>query len=412
MRNPITQFRSMYKAMFGKNPEPMQADNSTRLEMVNDWQNVFVRRKSYEDDIVAKACIATIARHTGKLSAHLVNVSTGRKVDASGDIDTLREILQLQPNPYHTIYDLQYRMAADAVSTGNAYASIKRAADGIPLEIWPLDCANVEPREVDGAVYLRFTFKNGKRVTLPYTDVLHIRHNFTSGDFIAHDESNLEQQLALLNTLEQSFENSAVNSGRIRGVVKINGTIGSDLWHKKADLITAQLKSGAKDGIVATDQTLSFDPINTQPQAADHTQLDYVRDNIYRFYGCSAAIVSGEYTEPQWTAFYESTIEPLAIQFAQEFTRKLLTPAQRAQGYRIVFDTDRLAYATLKDKAEFLKNAAPTGALTVNDIAEIIGMSPPLSDDVRIQSLNYVDASIANQYQLHKQTTGGENDDG
>lgn len=401
MKNPAKQIRSMYQAMFNKSPEKPQADNTVSLKMVNDWQNVFTRRKSYENDIVAKSCISTISRHVGKLKARLVNVSSGRKVEAGDDIRTLREILELQPNAYHTIYDLLYRLASDAVSTGNAYASIKRNGAGDAIEIWPLDCQSVEPREVDNEVYLRFTFKTGKRVTLPYSDVIHIRWNFTQGDLISHDSSNLEQQLALLNTLEQSFENSAVNSGRIRGLVKINGTIGTDQWQKKADLVASQLHT-SKDGMIATDATISFTPIETQPQAADHTQLDYIRDNIYRAYGCSASIVSGDYNEQQWTAFFESTIEPLAISMSQEFTRKLLTPQQRLDGYRIVFDTDRLAYATLKDKSEFLKNAAPTGALTVNDIAEIIGMTPPLDDDVRIQSLNYVDASIANKYQLQK----------
>ena len=400
----------MYKSMFGKEPEPVRADNSTRLQMVNDWQNVFITRKSYEDDIVAKACISTIARHVGKLKGRLVNVSNGRK-NAANDHDSLREVLEYQPNPYHTTYDLLYRLASNAVSTGNAYASIKRGPDGQLLELWPIDCRNVEPREVNGVPYFRFTFDTGKRVSLPYSDVIHIRWNFTQGDLIARDTSNLEQQLRLLNTLEQSFENSAVNSGRIRGLVKINGTIGSEQWAKRADQIAQQLQN--KNGMIATDATISFQPIDTQPTPADHTQLDYIRDNIYRAYGCSNAIVSGNYSEQEWTAFFESTIEPIAIAFAQEFTRKILSPKERAQGYRIVFDTDRLAYATLKDKAEFLKNAAPTGALTVNDICELIGMTPPLAEDKRIQSLNYVDASIAIRYQLGGNTSeakGGESD--
>lgn len=40
-------------------------------------------------------------------------------------------------------------------------------------------------------------------------------------------------------------------------------------------------------------------------------------------------------------------------------------------------------------------------------------MTPPLAEDKRIQSLNYVDASIANRYQLGDNTSkakGGESD--
>jgi hypothetical protein len=44
--------------------------------------------------------------------------------------------------------------------------------------------------------------------------------------------------------------------------------------------------------------------------------------------------------------------------------------------------------------------ATKTGMLTLNQINEMFGVSPYAGGDVRLRSLNYIDASIANQYQL------------
>jgi len=36
-----------------------------------------------------------------------------------------------------------------------------------------------------------------------------------------------------------------------------------------------------------------------------------LRDAVFRYFGVNENIIMGNYTEDEWNAFYESTIEPL-----------------------------------------------------------------------------------------------------
>jgi hypothetical protein len=66
-----------------------------------------------------------------------------------------------------------------------------------------------------------------------------------------------------------------------------------------------------------------------------------------------------------------------------------------------VFEANRLQYASNKTKVEILKTAAPIGLMTLNEMREIFNMAPIEGGDKRVQSLNFVDADKANQYQLN-----------
>ena len=149
----------------------------------------------------------------------------------------------------------------------------------------------------------------------------------------------------MLDVLQQSFRNKAVNSGKVKGVAKITGQAGSDTWKQKAREITNNLKDISQGGIVATDSTMDFIPVDAQPEAADTAQLDYIRDNIYNYFGISKNIVNGKYSETEWQSFYENTIEPIAITLSQEFTRKIFTAQQVCDGYAIHFSGNRLMYS-------------------------------------------------------------------
>ena len=314
-------------------------------------------------------------------------------------------MLTLEPNPYMTTYDLQYKTAAGVMKNQNAYIKIVRDGAGSVRELWPLDFQTVEAMEKDNDVFLKFVFKKGKTAIIPYADIIHIRSKFQDGEFIAHTDDNLNDNLALINTLQQSFKNAAINSGRIRGVVQITGQAGNAKWEEKAKAINESIHNSETGGIVATDSSVTFTPCNTNPVAADHSQLDYIRENIYRYYGTSDKIISNTYSEPEWQAFYESTIEPIAIRLSQEMTRKLLSPTEKKSGYAVVFDANRLAYADTKTKVELIRQLRPLGILTVNQSLEIMNLPPVADGDTRIQTLNAVNTDIVDDYQMK----GGEN---
>ena len=311
-----------------------------------------------------------------------------------------------------TAYDFLYRMAFNALTQGNAYAFIERDGGGNPTAFWILESQTVEAREVDNVPYLLFRFSTGRSKVVPYSDVIHLKYNFTSGELIAKSNDNLQRNLSLLNTLEESFANSAINSGKLRGVAKIAGQIGQENWIKKSRALNQQMLDGQSGGIISTDNTIDFQPFLGNPNPADHNQVDFVRQNIYSYYGISEAIVSGSYTEEQYNAFYENTIEPFAVNMAQEFTRKLFTRAQQIAGNEISVDAGRLNYASTATRVELIRQLRPLGILTTNQALAIMNLPPvPGGDDDRVRTLNVVSTDIADTYQQSRagtQQKGGE----
>jgi hypothetical protein len=92
-----------------------------------------------------------------------------------------------------------------------------------------------------------------------------------------------------------------------------------------------------------------------------------------------------------------------------EFTNKIFTYGERIHGNKIVFEANRLQYASNSSKiaiAEKLNNY-----FMIDEIREIFNMAPlPNGEGQKVmQDLNHIDNSIANEYQVGaKAEKGGE----
>lgn len=391
------EFRSMFKSIFGQQQEPQ----TVRLELLNDYQNVFFTRNDYSNDILLKTCFATLAKHIAKLEPTITKFENGKRTP-NKEFQVLQSCLTLTPNPYITSYDFYYRLAYNLIQNQNAFVKINRDKFGNVISLWNLDYLSIEPRELDNEIYLKFTFRNGNKETIPYSDIIHIRHSFGDGDFISHTDSNISDNLATLDILQTSFKNKAMNSGKIKGIARITGNSAAPVWKEKARELNQNLQDSSQGGIVTTDSTIEFQAINAEPEAADTAQLDYIRDNIYNYFGISKNIVNGKYSESEWQSFYENTIEPISISLSQEFTRKIFTQQKLNEGYAIHFSGNRLMYSEMKTKINLIRELRPLGLLTTNQCLELLNLPPIENGDDRVQTLNVANTNIVNDYQLGK----------
>ena len=116
--------------------------------------------------------------------------------------------------------------------------------------------------------------------------------------------------------------------------------------------------------------------------------------------GVSERIVNSSYTEDEWAAFYESTIEPIALQLSLEFTRKIFNEREQSFGNQILFESGRLQFSSNATKINLISQLIPYGLLTINQALEILNLPQVEDGDKRLQTLNVVDAQKANKYQL------------
>ena len=151
-------------------------------------------------------------------------------------------------------------------------------------------------------------------------------------------------------------------------------------------------------GIAALDSKAEYIPVDIEPKMVNAAQMKELRDAVFRYYGVSETIIKGDYTEDQWAAFYESTLEPLAVQLGLEFTSKLFTQRELGHGNEILFEANRLQYTSVNTKVVMIEKLLPFGLLTINEAREIFNLAPVEGGDKRLVSLNYVSADKQDLY--------------
>lgn len=111
-------------------------------------------------------------------------------------------------------------------------------------------------------------------------------------------------------------------------------------------------------------------------------------------------VFSNKYDENKYNSFYESTIEPIAIQLSEAFSLGLLTDGQLERGEQILFFSERLQYASWHTKVNAIGKLIGLGIMSLNESRNLLGLEPVEGGVKRLQSLNYVDATKANLYQV------------
>ena len=325
--------------------------------------------------------------------------------------DYLARLLSLRWAPELSAYDALYKMAATLVRKSNAFAAVMYNEDFTKVkQIVPLTVSSFRIYEDDdGNILFRFTWDyDGKTYVLPYQSVIHIRARFSKKRFIGTPpDQAIQTTLELLDATGQALKNTVKNSANLKGYLKYNNFADEDELKKKVQEFQAAYMSAENDGgIGGLDNTMEFHEITQRTPNIPTIQSQYLRDNLYRYYNVNENILMSKFTEAEWNAFYESVIEPIALQLSLEFTFKLLTERERGFGNKIIFTSNRLQYATLQTRATIGSTLYDRGIITINEYRELMYYEPIEDGDVRMVSLNYVKADDQSLYQTG-QANGG-----
>lgn len=355
-----------------------------------------------ENEIVG-AIANAVASNVAKLTPQVI-----RKTAAGTTIknDKLSRFLEIRPNAENSTYDFLYKMASDLIYTSNAFAVVFFNDDCSEItSIQPITVTSHRIFEVDGVLYFKFIWEYDKKsYTVPYQFVIHIKGRYNRKRFLGTPpDAELQNSTELLNVTYSGIKNVIRNSASLRGYLKYNNFIDEkELRQKVSEFQSAYMSSDNEGGIAGLDNTIDFHEITQKPPAIPITQVNFFRENIYRYYGVNEKILNSTYTEAEWNSFYEGVIEPIAIQLSLEFTYKLFTEGERSFGNKIVFTTNRLQYATLQTRNAVAKDLFDRGIITINEYREFMYLPQTEDGDVRMISLNYVKVDEQTEYQIGK----------
>ncbi len=383
------------------------------------YRPLFLSRGEYaptgtlQDSDIVGAIADAIAKNVGKLKPQVI------RYDERGMIiknDSLSKLLSLRPCPEMSTYDFLYRIASDLVYTSNSFSAIFYNKDFTRVQsIQPIQTKDFRIfTDDENNILFRFRWEyDGKYYTVPYQSVIHIKARFHKKRFMGTPpDLQLKSPLDLIETSGEIIKNLVKNSGTLGGYIKYNNfSDDEELKRKAKEFMEAYMNADNAGGIAALDSTYEFKELRQSMPSFPTAQINFLRENIYRYYGINDKILTSTFNETEWNAFYENVIEPIAIQLSLECMFKLLSEREIAFGNRIIFTANRLQYATLQTRATIGGEMYDRGAITINEYRELLYYEPIEDGDVRMVSLNYVKEGDQSQYQVGssgQESTEGE----
>jgi HK97 family phage portal protein len=342
----------------------------------------------YRSDVI-RACIRPEVRAIGKLTPkHVRNAVDGLKVNPEPYMRFLLE----EPNPYMTGQMLLEKMTTQLNLNNNAFALVVKDDFDLPVGIYPIVASNVETIYSEtGELNLRFMMLNGKMMIFPYQNIIHMRRDFNENDIFGESPVTvLKSLMEVVTTTDQGVIKAIKNSNAIRWLLKFNGVQRPEDVDKAIEDFTKNyLSINANDfgGAAGTDAKYDAQQVKPESYVPNAAIMDRTTARIYNFFNTNEKIVQSKYNEDEWNAYYEAVIEPDALQFSNEFTRKLFSRRERGFGNKIVFESSNLTYASMSTKLG-LTAFVDRGMMTPNEVRTILNLGPIEGGDKPIRRLD------------------------
>lgn len=325
-------------------------------------------------------------------------------LDAPNDLMTTSEFLE------KTIWLLLLNYNAFIIPTYYTWVDEKTGVERRYYEsLYPINPTQVDfIEDASGRLFVTFWFWNGYQTTIPYDDVIHIRYNYSVNQYMGGNQMGQPDHEALLGTLQlnhdllQGIAKAMKASYAVNGVVKYNTLLDDGKTELALKEMEQKLRN-SESGFLPIDLKADFTPLEHKTELVDKPTLEFIDSKILRNWGVPLAILTGDYSKEQLESFYQKVLEPLSLSISQAFTKKLFTRRERAFGNRVELYPKDLIFMTVSQTLEMINILSPTGALFENEKRTALGLRPlPELAGKRYQSLNWVDANNADQYQIGK----------
>ena len=296
-------------------------------------------------------------------------------------------------------YDFYYKVISTLELDNNAFIYIQRDENNVPTGLYPIKSGSYQLLEKDKKVYIQFRFNNGNSyIKSLQDDVIHLKRFYCESDVIGGSNMPITKVMSIKHIVNEGIVNAIKTTQGIKGIVKSTKAMlkPEDVQRMRNQFVQDFIENADGSGIGGLDATTDFQAVNINPQTATDGQVARIDDEVLNYFGINKDILQSSYDENKWNAFYESVLEPIALAMSLEFTNKLFSYGEKWHGNEIVFEANRLQYASINSKISVLKEAGALGILTRNEAREILNLSPVENGDEIIQSLNYTNLNGGN----------------
>ena len=371
----------LFEKLFGKKEQdaPAKVKVQHTFQLLDGYVPTFHTWNGsvFESDLI-RAALDAHGRHAAKLQ---VNIQGSAKPN-------LANRLKIQPNPYQTWSQFQYRTSIILNARNTAFLVPTRGEYGEPNGLTNIVPERWELVEYNGTPYIRFTLKNNKRLAVSLYEVgILTRYQYRSDLF---GESN-EAMKAVLDLIE--MQRQGITEG-IKNGASYRFSAQSDNWATDEDLasemdrfnqFTFQNKKTSGGMILFPNTYKNVQQLKQESYKVDADQQALIKSNVYDYFAVNEDVIQNKAYGDAWLAFYEGAIEPFAIQLSDVMTRMFYTERERQFGNQIFFTSNRLQYMSNSDKLNAVSQLADRGLATRNELREILNLAPlpaPYGDQI------------------------------
>lgn len=351
----------------------------------------------YKSDVV-RSCIRPFANAIGKLEPkHIIRDKNGDITDKS---DFYINDLLKNPNPFMSGQDLLEKIANQLKLNNNAFVRVYRDVNGLANALYPIGAYSARKKFLDnGHLQIEFVLKNGKTEAVDYSDLIHVRSDFTDEDDILGESpaETFKDLMEVVKSGDKSIVSAVKNGGLLKWLLKFGGTFQSKHLKNEAEKFQRlYLKDGSM--VMATDANADVQQLSPHDYVPNASLQDRAVKRVYAYFGVNEEIVTAKYTEEQWQAFFETSLEPIIKKLSEEFTRKVLRPLDRFNGQEIIFSANSLAFANMSTKLNLLQ-MVDRGAMTPNEWRQTLNLPVVEGGDKPIRRL---DTAVVNDNEVKK----------
>ena len=380
--------RSLFSMIFGNNKSTTETEKSEQLELVEGNKAVFTPYKGdFYNDPDVLACVDAIARNGAKMHPRHIRNFANKMENVKSD---LYKLLAKQPNEIQNAYKFYYEVLTNLELYNNAFIYMQRDENLKLTGLYPLCFTEVKLYEYQSQIWVKFRFGRSKERFVPYSDCLHLTKFVGDDGLFGGSTIPIRKVLDIKHVLDEGIVNAIRTTQSIKGVVKsTKAMLKPEDVKKMRDQFVSDFVDSRKNksGIGGLDATTDFTPVKIEPTTASDSQMKIIDNKVLAHFGVNEHIIQSNYTEDEWNAFYESVLEPIGLQMSLEFSNKLFTPTEKAFGNEILFESNRLQYASNKTKIDLVRYAG--NIMTINEQREVFNLAPVENGDVFIIDQNH-----------------------
>lgn len=356
----------LFDKIFGKKNEGAVM-KGTGFQLLNAYNPYWLPfgNNVYESELV-RASIDARARHISKLSIELQGTARPK----------LQNLLKHGPNAWQTWGQFLYR--ASTILDVNNTCIIVPVIDeyGDTTGVYPILPTLCKIVEYSGTQYLYVQFTNGNTAAIELARVgILTKHQFKN-DFFGESNTALLPTMDLINIQNQGIQEGIKTAASYRFYAQYsNFTNADDLRKESVRFSEKNLKDGG--GILLFPNTYqNIKQADSKPYVPDADTMKTIQTRVFNYFGVNEDILQSKAYGDAWSAFYESAIEPFAIQLSDVLTKMLFTTNERSFGARVFASANRLQYMTTSEKANVSALMADRGIMNRDEIREIWNLPP------------------------------------